>query len=113
MTAQWLPHSDVFKEDGYSMNKLLYGTNSEDDPNFIVVATIKVPLQVVDGANQTKQPTIGLTEEVKEDKAKVFAMIPHDGPVLRARCNPFRSNQIASKSESGMVHVQDYFDYNR
>lgn len=40
-------------------------------------------------------------------------MIPHEGPVLRARCNPFRINQIASKSESGVVHVQDYFDYNR
>ena len=65
MTAQWLPHSDVFKEDGYSMNKLLYGTNSEDEQNFIVIGTIKVPLQAIDGVNPVKQPTIGLTEEVK------------------------------------------------
>lgn len=38
-------------------------------------------------------------------------MIPHEGPVCRARCNPFKTNQIASKSESGKIYLLDYFDY--
>jgi hypothetical protein len=96
------------------MNKLIYGTNSDaDDINHIIVAAAKVPLQCTDSQNTNKQPTIGLTEEIKEDKVKTIAMIPHDGPVLKARCNPFKINQIASKSESGVVSVYDYFDYNK
>lgn len=78
----------------------------------MIVAVVKIPCQ--QASNEANRgSTIGLTEEVKEDKIKTFAMILHEGPVLRARCNPFRENQIATKSEDGQVHIYDYFDHRK
>lgn len=51
----------TFKEDGYTLNKLLYGTNSEDEQNYIIISAVKIPLQGTEVTLPNKQPTIGLT----------------------------------------------------
>lgn len=100
LTAQWLPENLSFPNDGYNTCKVIYGSNLESN-NQIIVARVKIPLQT-NGANQANQTNksqcIGLVEEMRDEKVCTLATIPHNGPICRARCNPYKNNQIASKS---------------
>eukprot|EP01017_Pseudomicrothorax_dubius_P016510 TRINITY_DN1874_c0_g1_i3.p1 TRINITY_DN1874_c0_g1~~TRINITY_DN1874_c0_g1_i3.p1 ORF type:complete len:360 (+),score=60.81 TRINITY_DN1874_c0_g1_i3:383-1462(+) len=96
------------------MHKLLLGTQTSDgDPNYLMVAKVRLPNEEAlrslgDFQNNNKDPGgIGLAGS----DSKLFEIetrIPHDREVNRVRCMPQKYQILASQTCSGEVHIFDY-----
>ncbi|KAL5577609.1 hypothetical protein UlMin_019308 [Ulmus minor] len=103
LTVQWLPDREEPGGEDYAIQKLILGTQAyEDDPNYLYIAQVKLPL----GEEE-------LVEEVTfqgyhpSPKVQINQRIKHDGEVHRARYMPQNSNVIATKSVKPEVYLFD------
>jgi len=104
LTVQWLPDRHQSPTADYSLQKMILGTHtSEDDPNYLMIAEVQIPLQYSEDSN------IGGFEST-EAKVQIVQQINHEGEVNKARYMPQNSFVIATKTVSSDVYV---FDYNK
>lgn len=113
LTVQWLPITEVAGDPDMSICKLLLGTNCKDrEPNSLLLAKVKIPkdnvlvsLDEYTDASDKKQgySTIGQSC----GNIEIEKYIPHEGEVNRARCMPQLPNIIASKANTGEIHIFD------
>nr|ADE76527.1 unknown [Picea sitchensis] len=102
LTVQWLPDRHQSPTADYSVQKMIVGTHtSEDDPNYLIIAEVQIPLQ------QSEDNNIGGFEST-EAKVQIIQQINHEGEVNKARYMPQNSFVIATKTVSSDVYVFDY-----
>lgn len=89
------------------MHKLIIGTQtSGNEPNYLSVCKVRLPKENFDLEKETSKKS---AEEMKQDvKIEYEVKMNHQGDVNKALPNPKRNNLIASKTDSGEVHVFDY-----
>jgi WD40 repeat protein len=113
LTVQWLPDIEQPEGKDYSVQRLLLGTHtSEDEPNYLQIATVQLPH--FDGEQDARRfdeergEFGGHTGGNSQCRINVVQRIPHEGEVNRARYMPDNPCVIATKTVSGEVHIFDY-----
>jgi len=135
LTVQWLPEKITPEGCDYSIQRLLLGTHTADDePNFIHIAEVRLPLEdteidarayeKVDDPTATATATAGSGHsssngspappptdvggyQATYGKVEMVQSIPHSGEVHRARYMPQNANVIATKAPSPDVYIFD------
>eukprot|EP00823_Brevimastigomonas_motovehiculus_P002527 TRINITY_DN1543_c0_g1_i1.p1 TRINITY_DN1543_c0_g1~~TRINITY_DN1543_c0_g1_i1.p1 ORF type:complete len:448 (-),score=105.20 TRINITY_DN1543_c0_g1_i1:454-1797(-) len=111
LTVQWLP--DKRTEKDYSIQRLILGTHTSDnEPNYLMIAEIKLPLEDTELDARKYSST---TDEKNEfggyggasGKVEIIMQIDHEGEVNRARYMPQNPNIIATKTPCSNVFVFD------
>lgn len=99
LTVQWLPYS----KDIPNKRNLLLGTHtSNEEQNYLKIASIELPLQLF---NNNDDDT---AEEKKVvSNIKVIKKFKHDLEVTRARYNPATPNIVATINGEGNVFIYD------
>ena len=114
LTVQWLP--DVERGEGRecTVQRLLLGTHtSENEPNFLQIATVQMPAPgaAVDAARfDEERGEWGGFGGAGSSACRVTVVqrIPHEGEVNRARHMPQNACVLASKTAGGDVLIFDY-----
>lgn len=101
LTTQWLPTIELVSED-YYYQKLLLGTHTSDDVNYLIIAQVEMPENKIDNSYFTVDDTVNET-----GKIKIIKRFVHPGEVNRARYMPTNENIIATKSPTGVVLIYD------
>lgn len=111
LTVQWLPLHEVSADKDFSVFKLLVGTNApKPHKNNLVVLKVKIPNNNVelslDGYSYShdKKDCFNAIGQ-SGSNIEIEKIIPHEGVVNRARCQPQVPTIIASKTSSGEVHI--------
>jgi len=111
LTVQWLPFVDPADEaNKFIRNKLILGTQTNgDEPNYLMVANVRLPNE----AANIEQEDFRLTEkqegqQTNSNSLNIETRILHEGEVNKAMFMPQKFNVIATKTNSGQVHVFDY-----
>ncbi|KAH9308323.1 hypothetical protein KI387_036234 [Taxus chinensis] len=100
LTIQWLPGRHENPQSDYSVQKLILGTHtSDEEPNFLMIAEVRLPLPDADAIGGFDSPT---------EKVKIVQQINHKGEVNRARYMPQNSFIIATKTVSSDIYIFDY-----
>mmetsp|Transcript_9888 Transcript_9888/g.10392 ORF Transcript_9888/g.10392 Transcript_9888/m.10392 type:complete len:445 (+) Transcript_9888:21-1355(+) len=111
LTVQWLPESQRQPDKDVSLHKLLLGTHtSNDEPNYLMVADVLLPLpeaEIDARAYDDQRGEVGGFGGVL-NKIEVKIKIAHEGEVNRARVMPQNKFIVATKSPTASVLVFDY-----
>lgn len=110
LTVQWLP--DEIKDDGskFIRHKMIIGTQtSGEEPNYLMIAQVKLPNETT----STEAEDFKLTERtegsnVNNNSLNIYIRILHEGEVNKAVFMPQMYNIIATKTNSGQVHIFDF-----
>lgn len=119
LTVQWMPEIERIEGSEYFTQRLLLGTHtSEDEPNYLQLATVQLPKSLDKGIPQAtdNHDDLSQTHETPkkfgmgggECKIKVSQRISHDGEVNRARYLPQNPCILASRTTGGEIHCHDY-----
>ena len=55
LTVEWLPEQQLYKADGYSVNRVLYATNtSGEEQDYVIVGKVKLPYNCEGQGNESK-----------------------------------------------------------
>lgn len=102
LTVQWLPDRVEIKEkyNQYTVQRLILGTHTSDgEQNYLMIAEVKLPLQVEQGGDSGYGSAVG--------KVQITQRINHEGEVNRARYMPQNPSLIATKTAGADVHLFD------
>jgi histone-binding protein RBBP4 len=109
LTVQWLPIKDTSEDSSFTKHKLLLGTHTSDgEPNYLMIAKVRLPKEeaLIDlNDYQYCQKKEGVQNA---NSVEIETIIPHEGEVNKARYMPQKYNVIATKTNSGEVHIFDY-----
>ncbi|KAJ7559142.1 hypothetical protein O6H91_04G072200 [Diphasiastrum complanatum] len=111
LTVQWLPERQEPPGKDYSVQKLILGTHTSDnEPNFLMLAEVQLPLEDAEADGRTYHDGGGETGGYgsSNGKVQVIQQINHDGEVNRARYMPQNHFIVATKTVSADVFVFDY-----
>jgi histone-binding protein RBBP4 len=108
LTLEWFPDKTESKD--HSTHKLLLGTHTSGEPNHIIIAEVKLPLDdtPVDPRKYDEQRGEVGGFGGLAGKVEIKQIIPHDGDVNRARYMPQNPTLIATKTASSKVLIFDY-----
>lgn len=126
LTVQWMPEIERPEGGDHFTQRLLLGTHtSDDEPNYLQLATVQLPKSLDKAFDSTTNATAAVSTNSQEQnqqagalkpfgmgggecKIKVSQRISHDGEVNRARYLPQNPCILASRTSSGEVHCHDY-----
>lgn len=102
LTVAWTKEYMVPQDSCFSKQKLIIGTQTSDqEQNYLLICKVKMPLH---------SENSDYSEFNKVDqKFTIETRINHDGDVNKARPMPQKENLIATKTNSGEVHIFDYY----
>ncbi|XP_031476697.1 histone-binding protein MSI1 homolog [Nymphaea colorata] len=107
LTVQWLP--DAPSGSAIPLRRLIFATHTaEDEPNYLMVADVVVPLEGCDGRALEKEIAGTEDDGGANNQIRLIRRINHDGEVNRARYMPQNSSIIATKTTSSDIYVFDY-----
>jgi histone-binding protein RBBP4 len=110
MTVQWLPFVDQSEESKFIRNKMIIGTQtSGEESNYLMIAQVRLPNE----AANIEAEDFKLTEKhegqsTNNNSLNIETRILHEGEVNKAQFMPQKYNIIATKTNSGEVHIFDY-----
>ncbi|CAH9081735.1 unnamed protein product [Cuscuta epithymum] len=110
LTVEWLPDREEPAGEDYSVQKMILGTHtSDDEPNYLMLAQIQLPLEdaEIDDRHCDDQQDVGAFMP-SNGTVKVIQQINHDGEVNRARYMPQNPFIISTKTVSAEVYIFDY-----
>lgn len=97
LTLEWLPGSSQS-----TRQELILGTHtSEEEPNYLKIAAIDLPDEVVPGTEDREH------DGVTKSNIKIIKKFRHEQEVTRARYMPQENNIIATINGSGTVFLYD------
>ncbi|KAJ7552088.1 hypothetical protein O6H91_06G041400 [Diphasiastrum complanatum] len=111
LTMQWLSERQEPPGKDYSVQKLILGTHtSDDEPNYLMLAEVQLPLEDVETDARQYDDERGEFGGFgcANGKVQVIQQINHEGEVNRARYMPQNPFIIATKTISAEVYVFDY-----
>ena len=111
LTCQWFPDVERPAGKDYKMQRLLLGTHtSDEEPNYLQIATVQLPLQAAELDSKRFDEERGEFGGYGGTQCRITVVqkIPHAGEVNRARYMPQNPCVIATKTVSGEVHIFDY-----
>ena len=91
-------------------NSMIIGTQtSEEDPNYLMIAQVRLPNE----AANMEAEDFKLTQKqdgkpTNNNSFTIQTRIPHEGEVNKALFMPQKYNIIATKTNSGQIHIFDY-----
>lgn len=111
LTVQWFPDLEKVEGKDYSLQRLLLGTHTSDnEPNFLQIASIQLP-------NEDTDIDASKFDEDRGEyggygnipcRINIQQKILHDGEINRARYMPQNPCVIATKVTVGDVYIFDY-----
>lgn len=110
LTVQWLPSTDPSNDSKFIRSKMVIGTQtSGEEPNYLMIAQVRLPNE----AANVEADDFKLTEKqegqsTNNNSLNIETRILHDGEVNKAQFMPQKYNIIATKTNSGEVHIFDY-----
>ncbi|KAJ1429970.1 WD40/YVTN repeat-like-containing domain superfamily [Sesbania bispinosa] len=109
LTVEWLPDRDEPQGYDFCLQKVILGTQTaENEPNYLMLAQIPIPLDDAENDNSHYDDNLGGFGWANGGKVQVVQWINHDGEVNRARHMPQNPSLIATKTVSGDVYLFDY-----
>lgn len=110
LTVQWLPLNDTSDESKFIRNKMVIGTQtSGGESNYLMIAQVRLPNESV----KLDSEDFKLTQKqegqtISNNSLNIEVKMLHDGEVNKALSMPQKYNIIATKTNSGQVHIFDY-----
>jgi histone-binding protein RBBP4 len=110
LTLQWFPERQTASTNEYYIQRLLLGTHTSGEPNHVMIAEVKLPLDdtPIDPRKYDDQRGEIGGYQTMPGKVEIKQSINHDGDVNRARYMPQNPTIIATKTASGAVFIFDY-----
>uniref|UniRef100_A0A7S1UI47 Histone-binding protein RBBP4 N-terminal domain-containing protein n=1 Tax=Phaeomonas parva TaxID=124430 RepID=A0A7S1UI47_9STRA len=109
LTVQWVPGSRAVQGKDVAEHKLILGTHTSGEMNYLMLAHVHLPLpeaEIDARRYDDEKGEVGGFGAV-HGKVEIYVKIPHDGEVNRARYMPQDPMIIATKSPSADVLVFD------
>jgi len=109
LTVQWLPGARAVQGREVTEHKLILGTHTSGESNFLMLANVHLPLpeaEIDARKYDDERGEVGGFGGL-HGKVEIYVKIPHDGEVNRARHMPQDPMIIATKSPSADVLVFD------
>lgn len=110
LTVQWLPFTDQSDDSKFIRNKLVIGTQtSGEEDNFLMIAQVRLPNEAANiDAEDFKLTEKQDGQNINNNTLNIETRIRHEGEVNKAQFMPQKYNIIATKTNSGEVHIFDY-----
>lgn len=109
LCVNWLPRDNLNNNYSY-IQKMIIGTYTSGQENdYLMIAKTRLPIQ-------PKNEKISNEEAINsfskiENKIEIETKIRHEGEVNKAKAMPQKFNIIATKTNSGEVHIYDYYKH--
>ncbi|VDO93048.1 unnamed protein product [Soboliphyme baturini] len=110
LTVQWLPDVTKSEGKGYATHRLILGTHTSEEQNFVAVVGVQLPSdesQFEGSVYDVEKGEFGGFGSVS-GKVEPIIKINHEGEVNRARYMPQNPYIIATKTPTAEVLVFDY-----
>ena len=115
LTVQWLPNDPSLVDqseasDKFIRNKMIIGTQTNgEEPNYLMIANVRLPSEATNvDAEDFKLTQRQEGQPINNNSFQIQTRILHDGEVNKALFMPQKYNIIATKTNSGQVHIFDY-----
>ena len=103
LTVDWLPNKDWVGD--YSVQKIAIGTHTNrSEQDMIRICNVKIPIDDIKMLDKSTRDRLRDTE----DKIEPHILINHENEPNKIRCMPQNGEILASKTQSGEVHLFDY-----
>ena len=117
LTVSWLPHREITNDGLFTVHRFILGTHTNNnEQNYLIIAKAYLPTQ--QSSSQGDDDLHYTQEQINayskiESKIEIEYKINHTGEINKARPMPQhdKSNIIATKTQSGEIHIFDYLKH--